>query len=470
LTTIFGEVVRILAMPYSRSQVCATFSLFFGLLACGSLACPGIASAAHQESVPPSSNSSTTKPAPSQKQPSPDQELQLALSSAGTDRVALVRNLEEFLKKYPEAPNRPQIYRAIVEACMQLRDNARAADYAERIMALRPDDISTTILAIQLLEKSGDEVSLRRAVNYSARVLEFIDHTSQAEKSPRLSQEEWASERKRDLMSILSLRGRLEFKLKDMEAAQKDFEASYAFLPTASAAQKLGEIAEMRRDWPEAIQQYARAFALGDSSSDPSGRREIRQKIGNVWRLAHGSEDGLAEYLLRTFDETTLAAGKVKPKKNSGARESSDFILRKAPEGTPFPLNGMKGKVLVVDFWTTWCGPCRALEPLFARVAAEFEDNPAVLFLAADCDEDETLVPPYLQEDKLRTAVVFADGLERLFAVNAFPTVIVIGRDGKTAFRSIGFDPVDFEQELTAAVRRELARSQASAEPATPMR
>jgi hypothetical protein len=59
----------------------------------------------------------------------------------------------------------------------------------------------------------------------------------------------------------------------------------------------------------------------------------------------------------------------------------------------------------------------------------------------------------------LRTTVVFADGLERLFSVHSFPTVIVIDREGKTAFRSDGFSPDNFEQELTAAIRGELSHA-----------
>jgi len=86
--------------------------------------------------------------APEQKTPSPDQELQQAIDHAGNDRAALVRNLEAFLKKYPEAPQRVRIYRALVEAALQLRDTTRAADYAERIVALTPDDMSMTVLAI----------------------------------------------------------------------------------------------------------------------------------------------------------------------------------------------------------------------------------------------------------------------------------------------------------------------------------
>ena len=397
------------------------------------------------------------KPAASAKHPSPDEELQQAINNSGSDRAALVRNLETFLKEYPESQQRPQIYRALVEATLQLRDQARAAGYAERIVALTPDDISMTILTIQLLERSGDEAALRRATNYATRVLDFVDRSSSGEKSPKVSQEDWAAEKKRDRTSVLALRGRLQLKLKDTVAAQKDFEESYALLPGATAAEQLGEIAEMKKDSKQAIEQYARAFALADSSTGPAGRHEIRQKLGNVWRLAHGSDAGLGEYLLLTFDEVSRGSIAPKPKKNAGAFDPADFTLRKAPEGTPFPLKGLKGKVLVVNFWATWCGPCHALEPLFARVAADFQANSDVLFLAANCDEDESLVKDYLEADKPRTAVVFADGLDRFFAVNSFPTVLVLDRAGKIAYRSDGFDPDTFEPDLTAAVRRALA-------------
>jgi thiol-disulfide isomerase/thioredoxin len=410
----------------------------------------------------------SSKSAAISKIPSAEEQLQQAINSAGNDRAALVRNLEAFLKEYPDSNQRLRIYRALVEASLQLRDNARAAGYAERIVALSPDDISITILTIQLLEQNGDEAALRRATSYATRVLEFVDRSSSGEKSPKISQEEWVMEKKRDRMSVLTLRGRLELKLKDTVAAQKDFEASYAILPAATAAEHLGEIAELRKDSNAAIQQYARAFALADATNGAAGRREIRQKLGNVWRLAHGSDDGLGEYLLRTYDEVSQASNAARPRKNADAREPADFTLRKAPEGAAFPLKDTRGKVLVVNFWATWCGPCHALEPLFARVATDFQANPDVLFLAANCDEDESLVKGYLEEDKPRTPVVFADGLDRFFTVNSYPTVIVIDRAGKTAYRSDGFEPDAFAPNLAAAVRRALAPPSAASTDGNP--
>jgi len=91
-----------------------------------------------------------------------------------------------------------------------------------------------------------------------------------------------------------------------------------------------------------------------------------------------------------------------------------------------------------------------------------------VYFLAADCDEDESLVAPYLEADKPRTPVVFADGLDRFFTVNSFPTVMVIDRMGRIAFRSEGFESDGFEPKLAAAVRRALAPPSPSLEATAP--
>jgi thiol-disulfide isomerase/thioredoxin len=444
-------------MPFHRKRLAT--ACVVGVFVSATAACP----LRSQQSDPPLPTlKSGSKQSPGEKTPSPDEELQRAIDNAGNDRAALVRNLEAFLKTYPEAPQRVRIYRALVEATLQLRDTTRAADYAERIVALTPEDMSMTLLAIQLLERNGDEAGLRRATSYSTRVLEYIGSD---EKSPKISKEDWESTKNHDRMTVLLLRGRVYLKLHDTAKAQKDFEASYAFDPSAGAAEKLGEIAELNKDLPRAIKEYARAFALADTTKNSPDRRAIRQKLGNVWRLAHGSDDGLGEYVLHTYDEVSASPGKSNAARNIGAKEPFEFTLRRVPDGAALPLANEKGKILVVNFWATWCGPCRALEPVFDRVAIGFQQNHGVLFLAADCDEDETLVPPYVKEVKPQTTVVFADGLDRLFAVNSFPTVVIIDRDGKIVYRAEGYGEDSFQQSLTAAIHQALDPTTAANKP-----
>ena len=428
------------------------------------LSCSPLPAQNEKTSPPPAEQAAkpaaSAQPTPSTKPPSPVEELQSLVESAGGDRAALVHNLETYLKKYPEAPERPRIYRALVESSLQLQDNARAADYAERLVALNPGDIGNLILAIQLLERQDNDAAFRRAVTYSTNLLDAVTRTSSADRSPRESAEQWERDKKSDIANTYFLRGDLYLKLKEFAAAQKDLQASYDLVPTAGAAQRLGEAAELQKDLNAAVLEYARAFALAEGKNGEASRAEIRKKLGNVWRLAHGSEDGLGEYLLRTYDEVTHAATPSKLRKNDGFHDFSEFTLRKAPDGIPYSMKDSKGKIVVVNFWATWCGPCHALEPLFARVAMQFQGLSDVQFLSANCDEDETLVGPYLQKDKLATTVVFADGLDRLFSVNSYPTVIAIDRSGKIAYRTDGFAPDSFEHDLNAAVTRLLGPPQ----------
>jgi thiol-disulfide isomerase/thioredoxin len=418
--------------------------------------------ASSQEKPNPEQSAAPEAPAPKPVSPKQaavqalaleQQDLQKAIEQAGNDRAAMKSNLLDFLRKYPQSSQRPQIYRAIVESSLQLRDFSTATEYAERLVALKPEDLSINVLSVQLLERYGDASGWRRAVNYCTRVLDIIHREPLKDKSPRQSTEQFEKDKQKDVASILMVRGRLYQKLNDPQNAQKDFEGSYKMVPSSSAAEYLGELGESRKDLPTAIHQYALAFALADNSPGSASRSEVRKKLGNVWRLAHGSEDGLGDYVLRAIDEAAAATSNPKSAHNKGLKDPLDYVLRRTADGSPFPMTDIKGKVLVLNFWATWCGPCREWEPHFEKIAGHFAGrDKEVVFLQVNCDEDETLVAPYLEEEKPKTQVLFADGLDELLHVNSFPTTLILSRTGKIAYRAEGFDPEGRDQTLIDAV------------------
>jgi hypothetical protein len=97
------------------------------------------------------------------------------------------------------------------------------------------------------------------------------------------------------------------------------------------------------------------------------------------------------------------------------------------------------------------------LEPLFEQVERQFEGKSDAVLLAVNGDEDETRVAPYLEREKMRATVVFADGLERLLDIKGFPTVIVLDRAGKIVYRAQGFTPEGFVEGLASAIEHALA-------------
>lgn len=218
---------------------------------------------------------------PRRSPPDPEAELQRSINEAGNDRAALVHNLEDYLLRFPDAPRKLQVYHAIVESAMQLRDQRRALEYAERIIALRPEDAEMMLFAVELLERAGDDHSLVRAVGYTSRVLDRVEKTAGEGRPARTSQAEWDAEQKKLRMSVYLIRGRLQMERRDYAAAAADLESSYRLLPSPTAALRLGEIAELRKDYSSAIEHYVAAFLLPEQAGLPVDRWEVRRKLGN---------------------------------------------------------------------------------------------------------------------------------------------------------------------------------------------
>lgn len=389
-----------------------------------------------------------------------DAELQKAVTSAGNDRAALVRNLQDYLLRFPDSPRTVNVYRALVIACQEIHDDACLLDYADRFIALQPDDSQIPVIAVDVLQKKGDDASLTRAITYVTRVIQQTLNTFSYQRPERLTLEEWQDRHTQLLLSLYLVRGDIQKSLRHYDDAAKDYQSSFSTRANPAAAQGLGDIAQMRNDLPAAFQQYLLAFVLPDVGLRKVDRRAVRQNLGNLWQQLHGTQQGLGEEILAAYDRTTPQPTKVEiGDRNKDAKEIFAFVLRRL-DGTPFSLAPLRGKIVVLSFWATWCAPCRELEPQLAHVAKQYAQNSNVTFLAVNADEDESLVPAYMAEVKWDLPLVFSDGLGKFLGVNALPTVIVLDRNAKVIYNAAGFPEKGFTESIDNALRLAMAAPQ----------
>jgi thiol-disulfide isomerase/thioredoxin len=183
--------------------------------------------------------------------------------------------------------------------------------------------------------------------------------------------------------------------------------------------------------------------------------------LGELYRQAHGSETGLGDLVLAAYDRN-LALAKAR---ELGVRQSDPNAALTDPmaftlsgvDGAKLSMADLKGKVLVLDFWATWCAPCREQHPLYEQVKQRFRDNPDVVFLSIDADADRQPVKPFLQEAGWQGPVYFEDGLARVLAVESLPTTILIDRRGQVFSRMNGYVKQLFVDALTDRIRGALA-------------
>lgn len=123
-------------------------------------------------------------------------------------------------------------------------------------------------------------------------------------------------------------------------------------------------------------------------------------------------------------------------------------------------LPATEGKVVLVDFWASWCAPCKASFPAFARLHAAFVDRGLVI-VAVSVDEKPAAYAGFVKkwQPPFATLLDQTQTLVRAVEVPAMPTSYLIGRDGRVREIHQGFHGAATERELHAAIEQLLAES-----------
>ncbi len=127
-------------------------------------------------------------------------------------------------------------------------------------------------------------------------------------------------------------------------------------------------------------------------------------------------------------------------------------------DGTLVRLDSLKGRVVVLDFWGTWCGPCMAEMPTVQKVHRAFAANRDVVFLAVNAGwEDDTgdKVRAFTERKHLDVPVAMdTNRAVRDFSIDALPTLVVIDRQGHIRMEETGYDQDEpLESELTGRIQ-----------------
>ena len=110
-----------------------------------------------------------------------------------------------------------------------------------------------------------------------------------------------------------------------------------------------------------------------------------------------------------------------------------------SPEGETQSLDSLKGKVVFLNFWATWCGPCRSEMPSMEVLYNKYKDQ-GLDILAVNCMENRADVVSFLTNNKLSFPAVLDTGgdVSRSYGIQAIPTTFIIDREGKITIRLVG--------------------------------
>jgi thiol-disulfide isomerase/thioredoxin len=174
----------------------------------------------------------------------------------------------------------------------------------------------------------------------------------------------------------------------------------------------------------------------------------------------HGSDKGFdnliadARKALLEKMKTDILASRIKDK------PAIDFTLKDL-KGVSVSLASTKGKVTIVDFWATWCGPCKSSFPYLQKVYNKYKDNPNVQFLALNTWESKfkdyasklANATKFIEDNKYTFPVLIDEGsVIDQYEVDGIPTQFLIDKKGNIGFKNVGFDGPQIVDQLSQQI------------------
>lgn len=148
--------------------------------------------------------------------------------------------------------------------------------------------------------------------------------------------------------------------------------------------------------------------------------------------------------------ETKAVKSETKtPKQQQKYPDAPDFELKDL-EGNLVKLSDHRGKVVIIDFWATWCGPCRRGIPEFIDLQSEYGTDKLVILGVSVDQGDLSVVPAFAKNYGINYPVLYAneDIQKKYGPIRSIPTAFIVDPKGKVRDLAIGLRPKSYFKEL----------------------
>jgi peroxiredoxin len=206
-------------------------------------------------------------------------------------------------------------------------------------------------------------------------------------------------------------------------------------------------------------QPIAEKAIVAGKSSDA-----INTQLKDIYTKLKGSDAGYNDYLTALKNQSANNT-KEELAKTMINQPAPAFTLKDV-DGNTVSLADLKGKIVIVDFWATWCGPCKASFPGMQLAVNKYKDNPDIKFLFVDCWEtDDNFLPgvkKFISDNKYTFHVLLdekgSDGKQakvlNAYEVQGIPTKFIIDKTGNIRFKYVGYSgtPEKLVDEVTTMI------------------
>jgi thiol-disulfide isomerase/thioredoxin len=132
---------------------------------------------------------------------------------------------------------------------------------------------------------------------------------------------------------------------------------------------------------------------------------------------------------------------------------SPDFTLT-ALDGSTVTLSSLKGKPVVIDFWGTWCGPCRKAVPELVKLYGEFSPK-GVTFLGIALNDPRDSLVKFQKDNSIPYPILLGtNDVAKAYQVTGIPMTVLLDKEGQIVYHGVGFEPDSGLKALERALNK----------------
>jgi len=239
------------------------------------------------------------------------------------------------------------------------------------------------------------------------------------------------------LANLKRVKGQALAEMGEVERAESLLREAVQLRSSTANFTALGRFLLDQRNIKEGTDMLLNALAEGFSRRQTALEQKVRQLLIDV-QAEHG--------MLATKLDKEIHRRKEAREREKESALLADRIDQPAPtfalrdtQNRVWRLEDLKGKVVLLNFWATWCGPCIAELPHYKKLVEEYTDEEDVVMLAISTDEDPEMVRKWLAEQGYSFTVLHDDGTSIDYHVIGVPSSFFIDPTGHIQYRTEGF-------------------------------